>query len=342
MTPHLLPGEIIEAATRQLHDYAAIGHLSECEHCRNKVIEYRATRMALVPAGATQASPPGEDCPPTEELARYSAGHRDPELAGHIAKCDRCAWIVRDALEAGTVSAPGRKQKRRMFLLAGLVTSLLLAGIAAYALLRPRDPAGASISQAETAAASSNMDITEKLARAYSAVRPFEFRLNDAGYNDIRPAAAATDRNGYVVGATTAISRRLATNPGDLEAIAFKGRTELLLGDYQTAIALLTRAGNVWPDDPTPSRDLACALALRGMKEDRPADFDEAIRLFGKVLEQRSTDQVAVFDLALVYEKIFHAPEAIGQWRRFIAAKPGEGWLEEANRHLAALEKIVR
>ena len=342
MMPHLLPGEIIEAATRQLHDYAAIGHLSECEHCRNKVIEYRATRMALVPAGATQASPPGEDCPPTEELARYSAGHRDPALAGHIAKCDRCAWIVRDALEAGTVPAPTPKLKRWGLLAAGLCALLLLAGITAFALLMSREPAGASMSQAETAAASSNMDITEKLARAYSAVRPFEFRLNDAGYNDIRPAAAATDRNGYVVGATTAISRRLATNPGDLEAIAFKGRAELLQGDYQAAIALLTRAGNVWPDDPTPSRDLACALALRGMKEDRPADFDEAIRLLRKVLEQRATDQVAVFDLALVYEKTFQAPEAIEQWHRFIAARPGEGWLEEANRHLAPLEKIVR
>src|SRR5205823_3412332 len=100
MTRHLLPGEIIEAATRQLSTPAAVEHLSTCPQCKERIEQYRATRMAIVPAsapaGANQASEPASDCPPLERLARYSAGHQDPELAGHIAICDRCAWIVRD------------------------------------------------------------------------------------------------------------------------------------------------------------------------------------------------------------------------------------------------------
>ena len=335
MNRHLLPGEIIEAATRQLADYELIGHLSTCAGCKAKIEQYRATRMAVVPANATQASAPGPDCPPMERLAFYSAGHRDPELAGHIATCDRCAWIVGDALEAGTEAAPKRRRKRRRLLLPGIVAGLVIVSAGAFFLLRP--PA----KSAEPKGVDTNEGITEMLARAYSEIRPFEFRLDDAGYIAIRPPAA-NDRNGFVIGAAAAVGRRLLADPNDLAAIALKGRAALLLGDYQQAITLLTRALDVWPDDPTPRRDLAGALVMRGQKESRPEDFEQAILLLRKVLEQHPADKIVSFDLALAYEKAFRAAEAAEQWRGFVGNSPGPGWLEEGNRHLAALEKIIR
>jgi MFS family permease len=42
----------------------------------------------------------GEVCPPRESLEEYARGGRNPALAGHISRCDRCAWIVTEAMEA--------------------------------------------------------------------------------------------------------------------------------------------------------------------------------------------------------------------------------------------------
>jgi hypothetical protein len=50
-----------------------------------------------VPAVRT---PLTELCPPRDILVSYARGGRDPGVAGHISRCDRCAWIVTEAMEA--------------------------------------------------------------------------------------------------------------------------------------------------------------------------------------------------------------------------------------------------
>ncbi len=44
-----------------------------------------------------------ELCPPRDVLIGYARGGRDPKVAGHISRCDRCAWIVSEAMEADGV-----------------------------------------------------------------------------------------------------------------------------------------------------------------------------------------------------------------------------------------------
>jgi len=41
-----------------------------------------------------------ETCPPRAALLRYASGGRDPDIAGHISRCDRCACFVSEAMEA--------------------------------------------------------------------------------------------------------------------------------------------------------------------------------------------------------------------------------------------------
>jgi MFS family permease len=52
---------------------------------------------ALVPAHH-----PDSLCPPREALIEYARGAKNPRLAGHISRCDNCAWIVSEAMEADT------------------------------------------------------------------------------------------------------------------------------------------------------------------------------------------------------------------------------------------------
>lgn len=44
-----------------------------------------------------------ELCPTREALVAYARGARNPRLAGHISRCDSCAWIVTEAMEAEPV-----------------------------------------------------------------------------------------------------------------------------------------------------------------------------------------------------------------------------------------------
>ena len=48
-----------------------------------------------------------EICPPREVLFRYARGGRDPMAAGHIARCDRCALLVSEAMEADVIGDDG-------------------------------------------------------------------------------------------------------------------------------------------------------------------------------------------------------------------------------------------
>jgi hypothetical protein len=340
MTRHLLPGEIIEAATRQLATSEAIEHLSICPQCKGKIEEYRATRMAVVPAGATQNSPPGPDCPPLEKLAAWSAGEKDPELAGHIATCDRCAWIVRDALESDTVPAPRSTKSglRNLIRAFWYAVALVIIGSIGFWIFNMVSGQRTSRPSA-TAASDRSQDLADLLAKAYTETRPFEYLLNDAGYSAVHPTAAS-DHSGYVAAAIVAIDRRLTANANDAEATAFEGRVDLLLGKYQEAIGILTRVSGNWPDNPAPVRDLATAYALRGSREDRAVDYETAARLFRQVLEKQPNNSQALFSLALTEEHLFHAAAAAGYWKRYIALSPGSGWEQEANRHLATLEKI--
>jgi tetratricopeptide (TPR) repeat protein len=335
MTRHLLPGEIIEAASRQLATAAALEHLSTCAECKGKIEEYRSARMALVPARATQNSEPGPDCPPLERLAAYAAGQQDSDTAGHIANCDRCAWIVRDALEEDTEPAPRRLRRSNRLVVFWAAVGLASIAVAGFFILR----APSQTPLATEARSDSAINISEELARAYTETRPFDYRLNDAGYSAVHPGAAS-DHSGYVAAAERAIDRRLHADRGDAEAIAFEGRLNLLLGRYEKAIAGLTRVVNEWPDDPTPRRDLACAYALRAAREERPADYETAAAMLRQVLEKRPDNVAALFNLALVEERMFDAATAAELWKRFISTRPAGGWGQEAARHLAALERV--
>jgi hypothetical protein len=56
------------------------------------------TLMSGLPARISRN--PEELCPPREALIEYARGGRNPLLAGHISRCDRCAWFVTEAMEA--------------------------------------------------------------------------------------------------------------------------------------------------------------------------------------------------------------------------------------------------
>jgi tetratricopeptide (TPR) repeat protein len=180
------------------------------------------------------------------------------------------------------------------------------------------------------------------LAKAYTAERPFDYRLPDAGYappRQSRGQESAFDRPRVLGDAIGAIGKRLAKHPQDKRELALKGRADLLEGNVEAALEALRQAAPGDQGDAEVLADLAAAYGLRGDLEKRPLDYGHAAELLLRALKMKPHDQRMEFNLALTYEKLQLVEEAIAAWRQFLHENPPPGWRQEGDEHLAALEK---
>ena len=347
-TPHLTDGQII-ALPEVGGEAAVLRHMETCADCRARVAAWREARAIVSGAGAEPGMDEAAGCPAMEELASYAAGESGPsadEITAHVAGCARCAAILRDSLESPSEGAipmsatSGREWRRRT---ADNFSSQRKPAARAYW----KYAAAAAVLLAVAGSSllwwgyRRSHDPEVLLARAYTASRPFAFRLPDAGYAQVRQRrgpGSTFERPATLDAAVAAIRGELAAQPGSTRAWAFKGRAELMEGDYQAAIESLTRATEAANDAGTLA-DLGVAYAMRGEAENRPIDYGHAADLFLRALKQRPGDPETQFNLALIYEKLSQVDEAIAAWRNFLRGTPPDGWRQEAETHLAALEK---
>ena len=332
---HLAVDEVIAAAAGGLRDPVAIAHWRECPDCIRDVSEWESACAELSHL-RTGPTPVGE-CPPMEVLAGFASGGpeaQDEPTRTHIMQCGRCAAILRDAFESEDVANPTpnnvielkpKKPKWVAYSYAA-AAALLLASFGTWWLLH------------------SSFQPEHLLAEAYTSRRPFEYRLPDAGYAPVRQergAAGSTfDRPEALVSAEAAARKELAADPNDPEALRLKGITQLLEQDYDGSIDSLKEAALKRPNDLDLLADLGTAYAVRGDVEKNHQDYGEAMERFLHVLKHKPNDERILFNLALTYEKLWLVDEAIDTWRKVIALNPPEGWLHEAQTHLAAMEQI--
>ena len=338
-TAHLTDGQIVALVAG---DQIALEHIETCAACRERVAHWREAQAAIAGVRASGAVEAAGDCPSMEDLANYAAAGQDPgyeEITRHLASCDRCAAIAREGLEGmeaeearstPLLRSSGKGWQRATIRSAGLRRY----GAAAAALI--------AVGGAAWWWSSRSRDAEVLLAKAYTEARPFEYRLPDAGYGKVRQtrgSESAFGRPEALDAATADIRKRLADHPRDRRELALKGRAELLAGNYDAAIESLEQAA---PGDQGPAEvlgDLGVAYAGRGDAEKRPRDYGHAAELMLRALAAKPHDQGLEFNVALTYEKLQLANEAIAAWHKFLSENPPDGWRREAVDHLSALEK---
>ena len=291
---------------------------------------------------------PTSACPPSEELANYACAQVTEARAGvlleHLAGCDYCATLLHNMLAvAEDLSVPllpgsGREWRRKM-----------ASTFAAQDQRRWRFPAiaaalliGAGTGLLWYVSHRVNNPFT-LLAAAYTATRPFEYRMADAGYASLHQQRGATsifDRSATLDRAIASIREELAAHPNDTQTYLWKGRAELLQLDYEGAIQSFNRATPGEDGDPDALADLATAYAARGDGERRNLDYGHAVNLYLRALRKRPNDERILFDLAILYEKLWLVDEGIATWEQFLRQKPATGWRKEGEDRLAALRRI--
>jgi tetratricopeptide (TPR) repeat protein len=93
---------------------------------------------------------------------------------------------------------------------------------------------------------------------------------------------------------------------------------------------------------PTILTDLATAYFQRAETEYHPTDYGTAAELLSAVLQRNPDDEIALFNRAIVYERLLLYEKAINDWERYLHVSRDEGWDGEAQEYLARLKQRLR
>ena len=132
---------------------------------------------------------------------------------------------------------------------------------------------------------------------------------------------------------------RLSRNPTPEVLLREKARIDLLDWNYSSAFPILLRLSELEPDRVDLELDLALAYFERGESENRSIDYGSAVEVLSRVLAKHPDDRVALFNRALVHERMMNYRSAITDWEAYLRLESKGGWADEARRRLEEIRK---
>jgi tetratricopeptide (TPR) repeat protein len=313
----------------------------------------------------------GSECPGDSEWPLVAAGLKEREqteaLLRHAAGCDHCGPLLRQSVQdfsddltaeeetmlarlessqagwqermAGELGENPRRRGLGAWLRAQLLPArdirrwayagglALLAAVGYRGLLLVQQPA-----------------INDLLATAYTEQRTLDLRIPGAAHGPVRLVRGSADRSRLdrppaLLEGEARIARELAKAPASPTWLQAMGRADVLDWNYEAAIGSLQRALGIQPDSPSLMIDLASAYFERGEANTRMTDYAAAVELLNGVLKTSPDDPVALFNRAVVYERMHLYDQAIQDWQRYLRVDPGSAWTVEAKKRLADVEQ---
>ncbi len=345
-------------------------HARSCENCKRVVEMHREeyARLKRLAGGARAGG--GRRCPPATEWASLAAGLLAPErreaLLEHATDCDSCGALLHAVMEdfstdmsvteptelEGLKAATPEWQRAMARQMAEACRPAGWRAVLEW--LRTAPPAwrwAASAAAVLVCAAAGWLAYdhwvlshpSRLLAQAFTQQRPFEFRIPGAKQAPVRiekrGLGSSFQRPPAVLEAEARIARKLAGDPDSPEWLTLRARAEMLAWDPEAAIATLNRALEGKPEDPALLADLGMAYALRAEAQDRAVDYGQAIEQLSRALKAKPNFPEAIFNRAVVYERMYLFEEALKEWRHYLDLDPRGGWAEEARRRLADIEQ---
>ena len=182
------------------------------------------------------------------------------------------------------------------------------------------------------------------IARAYSERRTMELRIPGAAYAPLAVergnAGSSLDKPASLLKAESLIAEHLQRDPGNPVWLQEKARADLLDGNYDSAINSLRHAREADPEAPSLLTDLGTAYYERASSDSQnfAADFGKAYELFSMALAKTPNDTVALFNRAIVAEKIAMLTQAEEDWKRYLEIDSNGPWSGEARSRLQRLQ----
>lgn len=186
------------------------------------------------------------------------------------------------------------------------------------------------------------------VAQVYSQDRMIQLRIPLASYGKLQQKMSGGQNSLAVTSAAFRkalddIDDAARRHPGDPRWQILSAELALVDWRYRDALPILDRLPPPEKLSKTAARDfrLTRALALyeQGESEKREASFGEAQGLLGDVLADDPGNVVALFNRAILCERLSENDRAAEAWQRLIDTEKDPGWKDEALRHLRALEE---
>jgi CHAT domain-containing protein len=277
---------------------------------------------------AGQATSP---CLAPEVIAAFAEGKLErPEIRAVLEHLDRCPACM-DALDAANLVLRGEKPRAvaarwRTWSLAAAALIALAALLAFPFWQRSRRlPAMARLAAL--------------LPRSARAVEP---RISGgfawAPYRgSLRQGETASDAQRLKLAGVTGELVEAADRDGTPRHQHDAGVALLLLEQPLEAAARLRAAAQRMPQDASAWSDLSAALAAAALRLGRPSLYPEALAAADRALRLAPSLPEALFNRALVLERLGLSTQARAAWRCYLEVDVGSSWAAEAQAHLARL-----
>jgi CHAT domain-containing protein len=321
---------------------------------------------------AEQPAAPGVSCPSLQQWGVYEAGLCSASQARimleHAADCPACGTLLAD-LHVGELGGTGEQNSEPLRIQQALRSNTLawkremLDRIAHDMGERPKRRLRLQLPRisfamygwAAAAAAvvvvglgvwwNTSRNTPEAafrlIAEAYTEQRPFELRIDGAGYAAYEPKrGAAASPTLPLLEAQRLIAQK--EHSGNTAWLRAKARAELLEWHYGAAIDALREVQETEPDNPMVLGDLGIAYLQRAEIEMRPQDIAQAIGYLDKALITAPSDPVLHYNLALAYERQRTPGQAVEEWNRFLKVEPSGSWADDAREHLKKLNERLK
>jgi CHAT domain-containing protein len=269
------------------------------------------------------------NCPSPETLAAFAEGRLNGSeraaVVAHLDECETCTGDV--ALGMRAVEEEGTnvvRPRRWMPWLAAVAAAVVIVlSIPAVLQLR-RSPIDRLVDAAPRTARGVEPRLTGGFGWA-----PYHGSERSTVNRSSDPAQMK------LAGAAGEVVERAQNDPG-AEAQHDAGVAMLLTRNAEEAIARLERAAATAPSART-WNDLAAARYAAASDLGRPALYPQALAAADRALQLDKDLPEALFNRALVLERLGLADAAREAWSRYLEVDPSSKWAEEARTHLAEL-----
>ncbi len=264
-------------------------------------------------------------------LVRGEAADR---LLTHASTCDACAHTLRLAIEVfgpehrvAELAAPAPSQRRWLGWAAA--AAAVLVSLGAYWFLR--HPATTPLTE---------------LARSYTDRRTIPLRIPGAGHAPLRldrsgPGGSLTSQSPELLEQAARIARLVREGRQNATALHAKGRLALLEWKPAEAIEALRSARDLGAAQPDVLIDLATAYFERAEQRgaNGAADLTLAQDLLGQAIQQHPRHAEALFNRALIAERLQQIDPAIRDLELALQAETQPAWISEIRLRLAQLRR---
>ena len=341
-------------------------HVESCRDCRLKVQMHRSVQNEMSRLRVREDIQRGPDCFEETEWLQVAAGvlpeTKTKELMKHASQCGHCGPLLKEAIE--TLSNEVTPKEEQMLASLESMGSRWQAGMArtlrdgsrertSYNDARltrgwffwPRQAFAVAGLAVVIAVAWLGFQILHPssaerlLAHAYTEHRTLEVRISGAKFAPLRAergqGESNLDRPSSLLRAEALISENLDKNPNDPVWLRAKAQADLLDRNYESAIKSLELALESQPNSPPMLTDLASAYFERAEATNRPVDYGNAMEYLGKALNQTPDDPVALFNRAVIAERLYLYAQAVDDWEHYLRVDPSGDWADDARKHLA-------